>query len=83
LPKELEETQMNQTLTSRPAVHVVPELLERCDSCGAAAKLRVTFAGAGDLSFCGHHANRFAERIATTAERIVVELGFEWRAVAA
>jgi len=55
---------MNQTLISRPAVHVVPELLERCDSCGAAAKLHVSFAGAGDLAFCGHHGNRFADRIA-------------------
>jgi hypothetical protein len=70
---------MNQTLTSRPAVQVVPELLERCDSCGAAAKLQAAFAGAGDLAFCGHHANRFAERIATTAERVVVESGFTWR----
>ena len=72
---------MNQTLISRPAVHVVPELMERCDSCGAAAKLQVTIADAGDLSFCGHHANRFAERIAATADRVVVESGFEWRAV--
>ena len=72
---------MNQTLISRPAVHVVPELMERCDSCGAAAKLQVTIADAGDLSFCGHHANRFAGRIATTADRVVVESGFEWRSV--
>jgi len=71
---------MNQTLITRPAVHLVPELLERCDSCGAAAKLQVTFTGAGDLAFCGHHGNRYAERIAATAERIVVEAGFQWRA---
>jgi hypothetical protein len=69
---------MSQTLITRPAVHVVPELLERCDSCGAAAKLQVTFAG-GQLAFCGHHGNRYAERIAATAERVVVESGFEWR----
>ncbi|MEV6923124.1 hypothetical protein AB0M46_01225 [Dactylosporangium sp. NPDC051485] len=67
-------------LISRPAVHVVPELEgERCDSCGAAAKLTATFANAGELSFCGHHANRFADRIAATADKVVVESGFEWR----
>ena len=70
---------MNQTLINRPAVHVVPELLERCDSCGAAAKLQVSFAGSGDLAFCGHHGNRYADRIAATADRVVVESGFQWR----
>ena len=71
---------MTPMLISRPAVHVVPELVgERCDSCGAAAKLTATFAGSGDLAFCGHHANRFADRIAATAEKVVVEAGYEWR----
>jgi hypothetical protein len=70
---------MNQTLISRPAVHVAPELLERCDSCGAAGKLQVTFDGAGDLVFCGHHANRFAERINASATSVTIESGFDWR----
>ena len=70
---------MTPMLISRPAVHVVPELDERCDSCGAAAKLTVTFGASGDLAFCGHHANRFADRIAATADKVVVESGFEWR----
>ena len=71
---------MTPMLISRPAVHVAPELAgEHCDRCGAAAKLTVTFDGAGDLSFCGHHANRFADRIAASAEKVVVESGFEWR----
>ena len=71
---------MTPMLISRPAVHVVPELTgERCDSCGAAAKATVTFGASGDLSFCGHHTNRFAERIAATADKIVVEAGFDWR----
>jgi hypothetical protein len=66
-------------LTSRPAVHVVPELVgERCDGCGAAAKVTVTF-GCGDLSFCAHHAKRYANRIAATADKVVVEAGFDWR----
>jgi hypothetical protein len=70
---------MNQMLISRPAVHVAPELRERCDSCGAAAKLQATFAGAGDLAFCGHHANRHAEKIAGGAAQVLIEAGFAWR----
>jgi hypothetical protein len=71
---------MTPMLISRPAVQVVPELVgERCDSCGAAAKLTVTFGTAGDLSFCGHHAKKFADRITATADKVVVEAGFEWR----
>jgi hypothetical protein len=74
-----EETEMTQTLISRPAMHVVPELLERCDRCNAAAKIHVTFPTSGDLSFCGHHSNRYAERILATADRIVIESGFTWQ----
>ena len=71
---------MTPMLISRPAVHVVPELTgDRCDSCGAAAKARVTFGAAGDLSFCGHHTNKYADRTAATADKIVVEAGFDWR----
>jgi hypothetical protein len=71
---------MTPMLISRPAVHVVPELAgERCDSCGAAAKAIVTFGAAGDLAFCGHHAKKFADRISATADKVVMEQGFDWR----
>jgi hypothetical protein len=30
--------------------------LDRCDRCGAAALLRASLAGGGELLFCGHHA---------------------------
>lgn len=70
---------MTQTLISRPTVHVAPELRERCDRCGAAAKIQVTFAGAVDLAFCGHHANRYADRIVATADKVEIESGFAWR----
>jgi hypothetical protein len=76
---ESEETEMTQTLISRPAVRVVPELLERCDRCGASAKVQVSFPTAGDLVFCGHHANRYTDRILATADRIAIETGFDWR----
>ncbi|GGM60571.1 hypothetical protein ACFFX1_28405 [Dactylosporangium sucinum] len=74
---------MTPMLISRPAVHVVPDLAgERCDSCGAAAKMTATFGTSGDLSFCGHHAKRYSDRIAATADKVVVEAGFDWRASA-
>jgi len=37
--------------------------LDRCDSCGAQAYVRVTLAS-GDLYFCGHHAAKFREKLA-------------------
>jgi hypothetical protein len=40
---------------------VGPDLsrIERCDRCGAGARVRVTFPSGADLLFCGHHARRF------------------------
>jgi hypothetical protein len=62
-----------------PTVTVAAELTERCDQCGAAGKLRATFLTGGELTFCGHHANRFATRLLESAAMILVELGFGWR----
>jgi hypothetical protein len=70
---------MTPTLLSGPAVHVAPELREHCDRCGATAKLIVTLAQGGDLAFCGHHANRYADHIRTIAAGITVEADFTWR----
>ena len=70
---------MSQTLMSRPVTYVVPELLERCDRCGAAAKVSLVLADGGELAFCGHHGNRYAEQILTVADRVAVESGFDWR----
>jgi hypothetical protein len=66
------------TLLSPSQIDTVAELTDRCDACGAAAKLVVTLTTGGQLAFCGHHANRMAETIAATAARINVEEGFEW-----
>ncbi len=70
---------MTRTLLSRPAVRVGGGLNERCDRCGAAAKLLARFPAGGDLLFCGHHANRYAERIMETASAVIVEPHFSWR----
>ncbi len=37
--------------------------LDRCDSCGAQAYVRVTLAS-GELYFCAHHAAQFREKLA-------------------
>ena len=66
------------TLLSTPEIVFVDELTERCDSCGAAAKLEVSLTTGGGLAFCGHHANRHAGEVAKVANRITVEHDFEW-----
>ena len=40
--------------------------LDRCDSCGAQAYVKVTMA-AGELLFCAHHGAKYKEKLATTA----------------
>jgi len=61
-----------------PEITTVASLIERCDRCGAAAKLTVSLTSGGELAFCGHHANRHHEEIVRVAERIVLEEGYEW-----
>jgi hypothetical protein len=68
---------MTQTLLP-PRLEIVPSLSERCDRCGAAAKLALTLAHGGELVFCGHHANQHTEDILRTAKSVVLEEGFEW-----
>jgi hypothetical protein len=70
---------MTQTLMSPPATTVSPELTERCDRCGAAARMTVALTAGGELAFCGHHGNRYADQILTVAARVTVESGFDWR----
>jgi hypothetical protein len=53
-------------------------LAERCDRCGAAAKLEVVLTGGGSLAFCGHHAAKHAGEIARIAAKVTVDDGFEW-----
>lgn len=40
--------------------------LDRCDSCGAQAYIRVTMAS-GELLFCAHHGAKFKEKLSATA----------------
>jgi len=52
---------------------------DRCDRCSAAAKLRVTIAGDGELVFCGHHANRYAEDLVKVTVHYTTHPDFHWR----
>ena len=40
--------------------------LDRCDSCGAQAYVRVTMK-TGELLFCAHHGTEFKEKLSATA----------------
>lgn len=37
--------------------------VDRCDRCGAQAKVRVTLSSGGELLFCGHHARDHEDKI--------------------
>ena len=49
---------MNATLTS-------PELTraDRCDRCGAAARVRAKLPSGAELLFCQHHANKHGAKL--------------------
>ena len=36
---------------------------DRCDRCGAGAKVRAVLASGGELLFCQHHANAYEARL--------------------
>jgi hypothetical protein len=49
---------MTTTLT-RPELSAA----DRCDRCGAAAKVRAVLTTGGELLFCGHHARKHETRL--------------------
>jgi hypothetical protein len=69
---------MTPTLTPPPET-VAPAADERCDRCNAAGKLRIRVAEGGDLVFCGHHANKYAEQLVKIAVEVAVDPEFSWR----
>ncbi|MEJ3655173.1 DUF7455 domain-containing protein [Pseudonocardia sp. TRM90224] len=50
----------------QPGTLTRPELTlaDRCDRCGAAAKVRAVLRSGGELLFCGHHARAHADKLA-------------------
>ena len=49
---------MTATVTSTPLTAA-----DRCDRCGAAARMLVTLPTGGELLFCGHHGNQHRDRL--------------------
>ena len=54
---------MTAALASSPALTA----LDRCDRCGAQARVRATLPGGGDLLFCGHHARLHSDALTKVA----------------
>jgi hypothetical protein len=70
---------MTPTLTPPPETVAAQAADERCDRCSAAGKLRVMLAGGGELVFCGHHANKYAEDLVKIAVQFEADPEFTWR----
>ena len=51
------------------ATLISPELTkaDRCDRCGAAARVRATLPSGGQLLFCQHHANEHEAKLVELA----------------
>ena len=47
--------------------------LDRCNRCGAQAYVRAVMANGFELLFCGHHAKKYHEGLASSASQIVDE----------
>ncbi|MCY7343370.1 MAG: hypothetical protein LH603_16445 [Pseudonocardia sp.] len=49
----------------QPGTLTRPELTlaDRCDRCGAAAKVRAVLPKGGELLFCGHHGKAHADKL--------------------
>ena len=70
---------MTPTLTPPPATVAYPAADERCDRCNASGKLRIVLAGGGELVFCGHHANKYAEDLVKITVQFAADPEFTWR----
>ncbi|NUS43056.1 MAG: hypothetical protein HOQ24_05130 [Mycobacteriaceae bacterium] len=53
---------MPGTLTNAPTSSTLTAL-DRCDRCGALARVRATLASGGELLFCQHHANQHRDQL--------------------
>jgi hypothetical protein len=69
---------MAQSLMVSSAMHVAAGPTELCDRCGVMARLALVLPTGGQLAFCGHHANVYADTILDTADSVFLERGFEW-----
>ena len=54
-------------MTTALATPVALTAMDRCDRCGAQARVRAVLTGGGDLLFCGHHGRHHADALAKVA----------------
>jgi hypothetical protein len=52
-------TEVTSSLAAAAGINVI----DRCDRCGATAKVRALLGGGGELLFCGHHARAHEIRL--------------------
>jgi hypothetical protein len=52
-------TEVTSSLAATAGINVI----DRCDRCGAAPKVRALLDGGGELLFCGHHARAHEVRL--------------------
>ena len=57
---------MDVTGTVTPTAPTTLTHADRCDRCGAQARVRVVLAS-GDLIFCAHHAKAYEDKLRDTA----------------
>ena len=60
------------TGTATPSAPLTLSAADRCDRCGAQARVRVVLAS-GDLLFCAHHAHAYEDKLKAAAVDYVDE----------
>jgi hypothetical protein len=63
---------VNATATPSAPTSLTLTASDRCDRCGAQARVRVVLA-TGDLLFCAHHAKAYDSKLRATAVEYVDE----------
>lgn len=64
---------VNATVTPAAPTSATLTTADRCDRCGAQARVRVVLAP-GDLLFCAHHAKAYEDKLRATAVEYVDEI---------
>ncbi|GAB93346.1 DUF7455 domain-containing protein [Gordonia rhizosphera] len=65
---------MSETATT-PPIYMPLTAADRCDRCGAAAKLRALLPAGGELLFCRHHFNEHEAKLVEMSATVVESAG--------
>ncbi|AZG44183.1 DUF7455 domain-containing protein [Gordonia insulae] len=63
---------MSDTATT-PPIYMPLTAADRCDRCGAAAKVRAVLPAGGELLFCRHHFNEHEAKLVELSATVVEE----------